>query len=834
MDNRFSFGEHEPEMAPDLEWLLSSTDAPLPVVAESLVEFAYGTLYRLALALLNDHREAQKVVPEMVSAALENRHRYTGAESLNLWLFSAAIPRLLRSQPQWLGKTEPPVAPEHQAEVVLWSCIDRLSPTTRLVLFLTQVLGWSEQEAGIAVGLEAGAAEVALRTARGRCFAASAREGSQVDASFRSPERLIQSLHRRWPPPAPLAPHEQAAIAVQAARLAEGRVQRTNKASRVKEASLVLLAVALVGGLLWGTSQLPPEPIEEANVFLTHTTRPTGTREPTPTPTRPYYSEPFPQGVFYTLLPGDTWEQAASRLGTTARELQRLNRIPPGAPPTIGQRLLIPGRLTPQVVPAGGGFEFSQPIPPAPGFRPTPAPPLSSEASLEDVLQRIEQTLFGDQLWWDIRVRAFAPPGILAPPAAYQMQMWRSQQTGGMGGMAGREGEQPSLAFIDIFQVNALPGSREPWFRRVPEGDFYEPLALAARILRQVFLVGWYFPFDSQQMQNQGYDSAYGTTALLFTESSDRAQNETRIWIDVHTGWPIRQQQFIREQLVLDVEFAGIEKDFSFPYEVFDPWLPWRGGFAANADGDPIPYGENPVPPIPSPQPTLAPVMPPAGFDPAGSSLTIQYLEAPDWTVSSRENWLPAQVIAGPYLVAETLLPDPQLLVCQRSTNGETLVIGQVDFLNLEEGMVSGLRWFDLTRHNQMLALDPDLHVGEIAVSPDARYLAVTQSNVLVDRVTLFDLRSGVVHHDERIDGPANLAWSPDGRYLAISSTVRANAQQGPVNLLVYEVETWEQAFSSQMAQSPGEEVSIPPDAPVLSWGIEYPPLPFYQRLCIP
>jgi DNA-directed RNA polymerase specialized sigma24 family protein len=853
MNNPYSYHEHqpgpahdhepdlppglEPERETDLEWILQTSQAPLPMLAAALVEEFYPPVYRLALALLHEPEQARRVLPDLFSAALQQRHRFTGSEPIPVWLFQVVLEHLLSRSPtrflvnlsHRLRRTSrsdlPSSQPEHFTEASLWACVDRLPLPPRALLCLTHVLEWDVTEAGQALQLESEQAEILLLKVRARCTAASAWEGLPGEAPVRSSEWLKESLHRRWPAPEVLAPEAQTALAAQAAARAERQTKGSRRASLVKEVGLVALTVALVGGALWGMSQLDPQPPLEEGLFLTHTTRPTGTREPTPTPTRAFYSEPFPQGVFYTLLPGDTWEQAAARLGTTAAELQRLNRIPPGAPPTIGQRLLIPGRLTPREVSAGASPEFSQS---------TPAPLLSIEASLEEAFQRFEQTFYRDNLWMDIRMRAYTPPGISAPPAAYQLQLWANHGTGETAGMAGREGEPPSLAFIQPMGVSVKSNSREPWFRPVPESAFHEAMILPMRILYQAVPFGGHLPFTPEQMENQGYDPADGTPTLMFTGGNRSGETEFRIWLDARTGWPFRQQNFMRGKLVLDVEFAGIDTHFPFPYDVFDPWLPWRGGFADNADGEPIPYGENTVPPLPSPQPTLAPAIPPPGFDPAASALTIQYLEAPDWTVSSYDNWLPVQVFAGRYLVAETEFPDPQILVCQRSANGEILVVGQTVSIALDRVTVSGLRWFDLTRRGKMLALDPDLEVKEFAVSPDGRYLAVTQSNVLVDRVTLFDLRSGVVHHDERIDGPANLAWSPDGRYLAISSTVRANARQGPVNLLVYEVETWEQAFSAQMAQAPGEEVGIHPEAPVLTWGIEYPPLPFHQRLCIP
>jgi DNA-directed RNA polymerase specialized sigma24 family protein len=814
MDSYFPNHEPEPELASDLEWMLQTSHAPLPVLAAALVEEFYPPVYRLALALLHEPEQARRVLPDLFSAALQQRHRFTGSEPIPVWLFQVVLEhllsrsptRFLRAVPQRLRHTVRSTPhlpqPEHPTEAALWACIDRLPLPSRALLVLTQVLEWDVTEAGQALHLEPEQAGTLLLQARGRCTAASAWEGVPGEAPVRSPEWLKESLHRRWPAPEVLAPEAQTALAALSAARAERQTQGSRRASLVKEVGLVALTVALVGGALWGMSQLDPQPPLEEGLFLTHTTRPTGTREPTPSPTRPYYSEPFPQGVFYTVLPGDTWEQAAARLGTTAAELLRLNRIPPGAPPIIGQRLLIPGKLTPRAAtPVEASF-----------FSPTPAPPVNPEASFTEAAERMYSSLFENRsLWLDYQVQVFGLPGITAPPAVYQGQMWMASQGERMAVAGSREGDLPSVIMSEGLMLNAQSPPGSPWFREMTENDIPGQVQGLFRLYQMVF-----FPYNWQPecMQNLGIEAGNESGALiLFQCRQEEEGEETRIWIDIATGLPMRQQFLLDEQLVRETRITGYETNFPYPFEMLDPWLPWRGGYARNGAGDPLPYA------TPSPASTpqsgyIRPLRTPSpGFDPSQSELALEYRDAPDWmSGASIQQGQPARLFAGDILLLEADFPEPHSLACYRSPEGDSLVFASRTgtLWGYAAHHYQNIRWLNLSHPIELRPLEPDLTASALAYAPDGKTLAVA---ALSGDIFLLDLESGELRSLAKRWSTTRLAWSPAGDLLAV--TVQPEYEKES-QTFVYAVESGKQltlADAESQVGAPVNEWVHPPEA---------------------
>jgi DNA-directed RNA polymerase specialized sigma24 family protein/LysM repeat protein len=799
--------------------MLQTSQAPLPVLAAALVEEFYPPVYRLALALLHEPELARRALPDLISAALQQRHRFTGGEPLPVWLFQVVLERLLSRSPsrslhtlsQRLRRTSrsapTTIQPEHPTEAALWACVDRLPLPSRALLFLTQALGWDVSQAGPALHLEPEQAGTLLLQARGRCTAASAWEGVPGDAPVRSPEWLKESLQRRWPAPDALTPEAQAALAAQAAARAERQTQGSQRASLVKEVGLLALTVALVGGALWGMSQLDPQPALEGELFLTHTTRPTATLDPTPTPTRAFYSEPFPQGVFYTVLPGDTWEQAAARLGTTTAELLRLNRISPGAPPTIGQRLLIPGKLTPR---AATPFE-------SPFFNPTPAPPLSPEVSFSEAVERMYSFMFENRsVWLDYRVQVFGLPGITAPPAVYQGQLWVASQ-GERAAIAGsREGDLPSLVMSEGLMLNAQSPPGSPWFREMTENDMAGQVLGIFRLYRMVF--PWMGDWQPECMQNLGIEAGNDSGALiLFQCRQEEEGEEIRIWLDIATALPMRQQFLLDEQLVREIRITGYETDFPYPYEMLDPWLPWRGGYARNGAGDPRPYAT----PFPAKTPQTGyirpPRTPPPGFDPGQSELALEYRDAPDWmSTASVLQGQPARLFAGDILLLEADFPEPHSLACFHSPAGDSLVFAsRTDTLwGYAAHDYQNIRWLNFSHPIELRPLEPDLTASALAYAPDGQTLAVAAQS---GDIFLLDLESGELRSLANRWSTTRLAWSPAGDLLAV--TVQREYEKES-QTFVYAVESGKQLTLADAERQVGAPVSewLPPPEGSSQW----------------
>jgi DNA-directed RNA polymerase specialized sigma24 family protein len=354
MDPYFSYHEPEPELAPDLEWMLSTDQVPLPVIAEALYEAYYGPVYRLALALSGDRQAARRAVPRLLSAALAARHRCPAVGSVQIWLYRTVVqalrrPRLaeglhaLRSA--WSsarrGVDGPEADPRHPAEAAVWRAIDQLDWPERMLLLLTRMLDLTSTEAAQAVQLSEGQAETASQWAAAICRAAWVlADGPELEAE--DEEWLRESLQRRWPEPTPLDAEARAVMAGYAAGKAERSGQGKRKLWLLKETAALAAVISLVGAVLWATDRLP---VGEDQLPESALTPPAGETSSTPSPGGGSRVIPYQINqdgtVMYAVQPGETWDEAASWLGVSGATLRQLNCLPPdGSSEAIGMPVI--------------------------------------------------------------------------------------------------------------------------------------------------------------------------------------------------------------------------------------------------------------------------------------------------------------------------------------------------------------------------------------------------------------------------------------------------------------------------------------------------------------
>ena len=70
-----------------------------------------------------------------------------------------------------------------------------------------------------------------------------------------------------------------------------------------------------------------------------------------------------------------------------------------------------------------------------------------------------------------------------------------------------------------------------------------------------------------------------------------------RMWLDEQGGFILRQQHFTNsdpKQILKESRVTAIAYNVDFPQQLFDPNLPWRGGFAADYTGRPEPASPTP------------------------------------------------------------------------------------------------------------------------------------------------------------------------------------------------------------------------------------------------
>ena len=84
---------------------------------------------------------------------------------------------------------------------------------------------------------------------------------------------------------------------------------------------------------------------------------------------------------------------------------------------------------------------------------------------------------------------------------------------------------------------------------------------------------------------------------MVIDQLGSEGQIQARVWLDDSTGTVLRKQWFSEAgELMREMVLSDYTYDIDFPQDLFDLQLPWRGGYAADYSGKPIPaYGGDPI-----------------------------------------------------------------------------------------------------------------------------------------------------------------------------------------------------------------------------------------------
>ncbi len=261
------------------EWMLQSGQVDDRALAEALALEAYPGLLQMAMTLLDGPGLAKPIVLQTIREAVDQRHRYTGEETLKVWLFCLAYQRIQRG-----------------AGFRLFQGLQ-----TNLLLFLRYAQDLSIIEIGHVLGLKAKKAAGLLDGARRKKFEAwgqplgwpdlplgHARFASLIQAALdgcldpqqavlleahlgecpackrhagqlaAQEDRLRQAARMAWPQQK-LSEDEQKEIR----QALEDQVSQTGTRRRLsisaKELSLGLAVVAVIALLAWFGGMLKPE-----------------------------------------------------------------------------------------------------------------------------------------------------------------------------------------------------------------------------------------------------------------------------------------------------------------------------------------------------------------------------------------------------------------------------------------------------------------------------------------------------------------------------------------------------------------------------------------------
>jgi DNA-directed RNA polymerase specialized sigma24 family protein/LysM repeat protein len=823
--------DHDPELSPDLVWLLQSQQVEDGMLARMLVQESYAQLQPFWEALLDDAHEAHNAAQETLTAALLKANTYHEAQSVRSWLTGLAV-ELYRKDHRKLEQGHKPVSKKALH-------LEQLSPGTRVAAVLHFRLNYSPEEVAAFLGEKLPSTETRLQAARQLLLDQIGR-GNQPGGYQADRDPLAQAFQRAYSKPA-LSEVELELISqeiIEGARRKRRRLQRVAYWKEISLISVVILAV-----LVWmaranlDVPEATPKP-PAGRALVGGTVRPT--RRPSATPSTHPSSTPYawmnpstpvppqstptpiPEDAFYIVQDGDTLWGIAIKLGTSVEALTSLNRIPEEAILLPGQALLKPGSLQ---------LETPAPTTRPPTPQPTPTL-LAGPRSADDILRRLNSFYF-NSFWVDLQYIYRGPQGYLDEARTYRAQWWSTSS--GMLILEGQSHDTPGQAFkwgrpwsMEEFYI-AQPEFGKPWFERSDSsniiGQLSEPLSLAFNIHSDYWNDQWVNTVvvgSGQVGDHQAY---------ILRQFNSQQQVLRTIWIDKASGLPLHIQihdPYNSRRITTEMTVTGLEINPDIPVALFNPQIPWMGGYAKDSSGAPFMPGDDPSPWEITPSPrVIQPYTPaPTDLNLATSPLQFQFGQLASLFPSSNSQVrYRAEIFAGTKYLGLATLPDPFFTLCARSPDGRRIAyssasINNLDMYSEEATPGSPIRWINLwSLERENLT---DLSPFSFVFSPDGEQLAVFGDRQLANRgIYLVDLQSNESRLLQRVDHATSLAWKPDSKQLAYTS--RPAGSQSSFYLVVLDVESGEvvsrQPFPAP-ADPPAQNVQT---WPPLQWGVPFP-----------
>ena len=820
------------ELSPDLDWLLDSGQAPREALLEALVQEYYPAVYYLALGILDREKLARQAAAEIFSTAMLNLHTFSSQDGAQAWLFRIALRvcqkyfrRLwwfqtiqaslwLSSEPADFGDSIPQTA----LDASIWLTVDSLSPQHRILVLFEYLLKWEHKNISAALRIPESRLVDHLRYLRSILLTnlwTAKREADEQIKGENLDQMLADSLARRWPEPK-FTSDDLGQIVRTILWQSEKRSAQKRGAALAKEVLLIGGAIVLVFGAYWAINRYwPEEEIAPPELPVAVDTAEPGSGELAPeaspipvTAQAASQPTPFPTDVFYTVRPGDSLASIAAQLGVSEEELRLWNRLPPGVSFLPGQQLLAPGLFVP-----GHSLEATRVVP-ALQYQPLEAPYAEDEIRQQlNNKQRLFHTIWMDAVYLD-----YGPRAYIGPPRAYRAQVWSSQeQSLVLAGLTDGSLEEVLLVVRDQMYL-AKPALKQPWF---VEWDGQEPGgSQMLETLDPVFytILEGEFVQPDQSLQAVGREQVAGRSTLLVEVFNAQGQRTDRLWLDDRTGLVLRRQAyggFEYQELQSEILVNAIAYDVDFPQELFEASLPWRGGFALDYQGEPLPANEQD---LLLAQLGLRPRLPlngpPEGYDPARSRLTFQFPERYDVFYMAAQ----VDLFAEDYFLGVALVGNPWEMICQRSPDG--LRLAYVSRPAEEYSWGSALHWLSLAGSPDFYRTPLDeIAVTQFVFSPDSRSLAVFgyqgargQGNLYAVNLDTYAARPVLQLADAK-----SLVWSPDGVYVGM--IVRFDPASYYEHVIVVDMQTGEITYSSSI----DFESNATQEWPMVEWGVEFP-----------
>lgn len=828
------FDSRPPELDSDLEWMLQSGQATHEMLAEALVQEFYSDAHRFATVFLGDPKAARFFLLDVFSNALLNVYHYRSQIGARVWFFRIFIKslrkELLHSSFKKLEVLQTPVganpnreisASLSKAENNIWLAFESLALQYRMALFLSVVLDWPVEEISSAIGAEPVKIDQWLAQARRKI---SAILQSEFSADFGSEghdaldEFLIRVIDKKFP----VEPLDEEARLRFVSVVLNRKFKRHSfqqRAVSIKEVVFTGLAILIVVGVIWVANRVLPDNGSAQSPNETSRRPPAAAFQrrfrtrPTPTPL-PHLHTPFPtptsQGMFYELKPGESLSSIAARLGITAKALRQYNRLPAGARLIAGDRIALPPQSL-QSIPT------PTPVTPAPAVTPRAAPNSSM-----DIMSALNRRNYSWQtLWMDAEIIDYGPPGFVGPPEITRDQLWLSHSQ--FLDLIGSTDGVPDVVFLRNQEslYAAQPSIGQVWFTRMQSPS---SIGLLEGKLSGLFNAIFFRSQDiTGTLRRSGSEVIAGHEAWRVDQIDPDGNLLNRFLMDARTGFILDSQTFggqDHQTLLSEVRVNNIYFDVDFPDQsMFDPNLPWRGGYASDYTGSPEPDNL----PTPSPEPALGheprqyiPAL--DGFDPGAYPLAFQYPS--DYLAGEASPRV--DVFAGMYYLGKTQFGDPRAMLCSRSMDGDWFAF--VSQPSRSPGPNTQLHLINLRTLDQIM---PDLpgpfSVTQFSISPDNQKLAFFGYNSQLDpgQLYLMDLKTGETEKLLTLTNARSLVWSPDAKFLGLIGLHENQEQEDVIVLDVLDSKiTYSGLFignNSTIGAQSGENWSMK------DWGVDFP-----------
>ncbi len=143
MKNRYDLDT--PDLAPDLEWMLTSGQVSSALLLERLLQEYYPRIFQLAYLILDDRLAAGEAARQVFVEAMLAAHRYMETMSVDIWLYRIAWEVCLKagSRRRSRPETSDSLLSGKQEDACLWLAVEALAVYPQRALSLNLLLGWS-------------------------------------------------------------------------------------------------------------------------------------------------------------------------------------------------------------------------------------------------------------------------------------------------------------------------------------------------------------------------------------------------------------------------------------------------------------------------------------------------------------------------------------------------------------------------------------------------------------------------------------------------------------------------------------------------------------------